>query len=110
MDHELKIELIDNSEENEHCLARICIVRMPNIDHQRDQTICRLAARALIQELLYSKTPNNVEEQKFILDIALKFDILCSLTTFVGMNSLNPEQQIPSQIFAPYPNNKVHYK
>lgn len=110
LEHDIEIELIKNKE---HCLATICINQIPDIDHQRDQTISRLTARTLIQELINSDYQNNIEEQRFMLDIALKFGLLCSLITFVEierhLNHVNPQRQVPIPICNEHlRNNKVN--
>ncbi len=55
LDQKIKIELIENKKQREHCLATVGIDRVPQIGYEQDKTITRLAAKALIQDLLDSE-------------------------------------------------------
>ncbi len=88
-DHERKIQLIENRGQRERCLATACIDHIPDINGEQDTIVTRLAARAVIQALA---DLDNEEEQKLMLDLSLKFGILCPLTTFVRIERhLNDE-------------------
>jgi hypothetical protein len=47
LEHEIKIELIENKEQREHCLATIYIDHILHVGFDRDKIIGRLAARTL---------------------------------------------------------------
>ncbi|CAF1605387.1 unnamed protein product, partial [Adineta ricciae] len=103
-DHRIQIELFSN----QHKLAEAKITQIPAII--QNQTISRLAAKALILELQHSKLPpiqrkgsgqarfqelnkqdeksivNEKEEQKkHIIGLSLKYHILSPYTSFVGI-------------------------
>jgi hypothetical protein len=80
LDHEIKIQLIENRPPTERCLATASIDHIPVINGEQDKIITRLAARAVIQSL----ADLDYEGQILMRDLSLKFGILCPLTTFVG--------------------------
>ncbi len=80
LDHEIKIQLIENRTPRERCLATASIDHIPVINGEQDKIITRLAARAVIQSL----ADLDNEGQILMRDLSLKFGILCPLTTFVG--------------------------
>jgi len=76
-------------------------------NNNNNQLIAHLAAKALIQEITHDKNRSSQLQQKQLLDISLKYHILCPHTAFIGiekrLNSSNRNmilREVPIQISA----------
>jgi hypothetical protein len=96
-DHSTTVELWNHEETIRLGLARID--RVPETMSNENQLITHLAAKALIQEMTHSKEPavgsqqtrflqtKEDDNKKRLIDISLKYNILCPHTAFIGIET-----------------------
>ena len=77
-DHTTTVELLAGSQQKPIGLA--CIDHVPAV--LESQTIMRLAAKALLRELLNTEESSNKES---LITLSLKYGILCPHTAFIGI-------------------------
>ncbi|CAF3638394.1 unnamed protein product [Rotaria sp. Silwood1] len=77
-DHETTVELWTDTYEQPLSVARVDHIP-PTLT---SQTLMRLAAKALLRELLHTSEPISREH---VVDLSLKYGILCPYTAFIGI-------------------------